>query len=301
MGRKVAFVTGAARGIGRAIAMDLAQHGFDLVLTARSLETPTFNDKPGTLREVAAQVEALGGRALPIALDLLEPDQIRSAWQQAIDTFGRIDVLVTSGNYIEPGPTGTYSNKFVDVPWDAFDRHARITGLSCLYLNQLAVKQMMTQKSGVIMNVTQNASWLQDETYVDTLPLPGEGMPGMAVAVMRGITDRIPAALKREVDPFGITIVTFDPGMTISVDKGLWEEVGTIGYRPEIAHSVAVPARAATYLATSPDARRFSGKLVSAIDLVREHTLLTEEQMFPDWQEGIQDVTSVPPMSTGTV
>lgn len=294
--RKVAFITGAARGIGRAIAIDLARHGFDLVLTSRSLEKPTFANKPGTLREVADRVEALGARALPLGLDLLEPDQIKHAWQEAIDTFGRIDVLVTSGNYIEPGPTGTYSNKFVDVPWDAFERHIRITGLSCLYLNQLAVRQMMQQKSGYIVNVTQNASWLNDDALVDGLPLPGEGMPGMAVSVMRGITDRIPRTLKREVAPYGIAVLTFDPGMTISVDKGLWDEVGTIGYRPDIAHSVAVPARALTYVVTSGDPARFNGQLVIAQDLVRQEKLLSEAEMFPDWQQGIQDVESVPPL-----
>ena len=54
---------------------------------------------------------------------------------------------------METGAGGTYSKAFVDVPWDAFERHARITGLSSLYLNQLAVKQMMTQRGGTIVNI----------------------------------------------------------------------------------------------------------------------------------------------------
>jgi len=276
---KTAFITGAARGIGRAIALDLAQHGFDIALTARSLDAPVFANKPGTLHEVADRVRALGRRALPIKLDLLEQDDIRNGWAQAVAEFGHIDLLVTSGNYVEIGPHGAYSNKFADVPWDALERHARITGLSCLFLNQLAVKQMMQQGSGIIANVTQNAYWLNVEEMVDHMPLPGEGMPGMSIAVMRGITDRIPPALKREVAPYGITVLTLDPGMTLSVDEGLWEELATVGYRPDLAHSSLVPARAMSYIATLADPMQFSGKMVIAADLVREKKLLSESEI----------------------
>ena len=110
---------------------------------------------------------------------------------------------------------------------------------------------------------------------------------------MRGITDRIPATIKREVAPYGIRVLTLDPGMTISVDQGLWEEVGTIGYQPEIAHSAAVPARAVTYIATRPDPREFHGELVQANDLVRSRGLLSEAEMYPDWREGPRDVETV--------
>jgi NAD(P)-dependent dehydrogenase (short-subunit alcohol dehydrogenase family) len=291
--RKVAFITGAARGIGRAIALDLARHGFDIVATARSLDAPVFDNKPGTLQETAQRVREFGGQALPIKLDLLVESDIRGAWEQALAAFGRIDLLVTSGNYVEIGPHGTYSNKFVDVPWDAFERHIRITGLSCLYLNQLAVRQMMTQRSGIIANITQNMTWLGAEGLVDSLPLPGEGMPGMAVSVMRGITDRIPPTLKREVGPYGITVLTLDPGMTLSVDDGLWTEVLKVGYQPEIAHSVLVPARAMTWIATSDQPQHFNGKMVVALDLVREKNLLTEGEIMPEFRAGIQDVASI--------
>jgi NAD(P)-dependent dehydrogenase (short-subunit alcohol dehydrogenase family) len=293
---KVAFITGAARGIGRAIALDLARHGFDIVATARSLESPTFADKPGTLQETAERVRGYGRRALPLKLDLLSEDDIRAGFARAVAEFGRIDVLVTSGNYVEPGPEGTYSNKFVDVPWDAFERHIRITGLSTLYLNQLAARQMMIQGSGIIANVTQNAIWLNVPELVESMPLPGAGMPGMAIAVMRGITDRIPASVKRELAPHGIAVMTLDPGMTLSVDPGLWPTVETVGYRPDLAHSVVVPARAMTYVATRDDPMPFSGSMVIAIDLVRDRALLTEEEINPDWREGIQDIDSVPVM-----
>ena len=291
---KVAFVTGAARGIGRAIAIDLARHGFDIIGSARSLDKPTFEDKPGTLLETAEQVARLGQKFLPLKMDLLEQSEIKSGFEKAMTEMGRLDLLVTSGNYMETGPQGTYTNKFIDVPWDAFERHIRITGLSTLFLNQLAAQLMVKQRAGVIINITQNAVWLNDSDAVDHAPLPGEGMPGMAVSVMRGITDRIPASIKREMKPYGVAVLTLDPGMTISVDRQLWPLVETIGYRPQIAHSVAVPARAVVHIATSPDPLQFSGRLIVAPEHVREHRLLTEDQMYPNPEAGIQDVTLLP-------
>ncbi|HEY3657393.1 MAG TPA: SDR family NAD(P)-dependent oxidoreductase [Steroidobacteraceae bacterium] len=291
---KIALVTGAARGIGRAIAIDLARHGFDIAGVARSLDSPTFADKPGTLMETAEQVNKLGRKFLPIKMDLLEQVQIRAGFEKAMNEFSRLDLLVTSGNYMETGPEGTYMNKFIDVPWDAFERHARITGLSTLYLNQLAAQVMVNQRSGVVINITQNAVWLNDPEAVDNLPMPGEGMPGMAVSVMRGITDRIPASIKREMAPHGVSVLTLDPGMTISVDRQLWSLVETIGYKPEIAHSVAVPARTVVHIATSSDPLQFSGRLVVAPEHIRQFGLLTEAEMYPDPQSGIQDVTKLP-------
>jgi hypothetical protein len=158
----------------------------------------------------------------------------------------------------------------------------------------LAVKQMMQQGSGIIANVTQNAYWLNVEEMVDHMPLPGEGMPGMSIAVMRGITDRIPPALKREVAPYGITVLTLDPGMTLSVDKGLWEELATVGYRPDLAHSSLVPARAMSYIATHANPTMFSGKMVIAADLVREKKLLSESEIGIGGHGGAQEVISAP-------
>ena len=68
------------------------------------------------------------------------------------------------------------------------------------------------------------------------------------------------------------------------------------GYVPEMAHSVAVPARAATYVATCHNPSIFNGEFVIALDLVRSYGLLTEEEIFPDWKQGVQDTTTLPPL-----
>ncbi|HNC70190.1 MAG TPA: SDR family NAD(P)-dependent oxidoreductase, partial [Pseudomonadales bacterium] len=82
MGAKVAFITGASRGIGKATAIALARKGYDVVVTARTLEEgeawehgsrdSEVKPMPGSLRATAAEIEAVGRRALPIRLDLLD-------------------------------------------------------------------------------------------------------------------------------------------------------------------------------------------------------------------------------------
>src|SRR5215216_95344 len=84
---RVAVVTGAGRGIGAASALALAEAGADVVLAARTEEQ---------LREVAAQVEALGRKAIVVSADLSDLDQVSALAQTAVDAFGRLDVVVNN-------------------------------------------------------------------------------------------------------------------------------------------------------------------------------------------------------------
>src|SRR5262249_20850010 len=91
---KVAVVTGASRGIGRAIALGLAREGCAVVIAAKSTESTA--KLPGSIFTVAAEVEALGARALPVQIDVRDADQIEGMAAQALERFGRIDVLVNN-------------------------------------------------------------------------------------------------------------------------------------------------------------------------------------------------------------
>src|SRR5688572_30037143 len=99
---KVALITGSSRGIGKAIALELAREGCDIVVCARSLEST--GDLPGSIGETAAAVQALGRRALAIQMDVFEDADLHAAVEAAKREFGRIDILVNNAAFFAGAP-----------------------------------------------------------------------------------------------------------------------------------------------------------------------------------------------------
>ena len=96
-GRTV-FITGGSRGIGRSIAIKVAQAGANVVIAAKTaVETPKLS---GTIYSVAEEIKAAGGKALPLILDVRDEQQIHSAIQQTVETFGGLDVLINNAGAI---------------------------------------------------------------------------------------------------------------------------------------------------------------------------------------------------------
>ncbi len=99
---KVAVVTGASRGIGKRLSADLAQNGYDVVLTARS-SSDSPGKLPGTIDETAKAVEAAGRKALPIALDVRDAEAVQSLADRVFEEFGRCDLLINNAAVAPPG------------------------------------------------------------------------------------------------------------------------------------------------------------------------------------------------------
>src|SRR6059058_4819002 len=91
---RVAIVTGASRGIGRALALGLARAGCHVVVAAKS--TTESEKLPGSIYTVAQEVEALGGQALPVQIDVRDEGQIEALASRTLERFGRIDLLVNN-------------------------------------------------------------------------------------------------------------------------------------------------------------------------------------------------------------
>lgn len=92
------FVTGASRGIGRAIAVTAAREGANIVVAAKSAQP--HPKLPGTIFSVAEEVESLGGQALPVQVDVRDEQAVRDAAQKAADRFGGIDALINNAGAI---------------------------------------------------------------------------------------------------------------------------------------------------------------------------------------------------------
>jgi 2-deoxy-D-gluconate 3-dehydrogenase len=140
---KVAIVTGGSQGIGRAIALGLAEAGAHVVLAK-------YPDKrQDEVKAVKAEIEALGRKALIVQTDVAQVDQVRSLMDQTHSTFGRIDILVNNAGW-----TGT--TPALDVSEEEYDRTMAASLKSVFFASQAAARVMIPQGGGRIINIGSN-------------------------------------------------------------------------------------------------------------------------------------------------
>jgi NAD(P)-dependent dehydrogenase (short-subunit alcohol dehydrogenase family) len=139
---KVALVTGAARGLGRAIALALAEAGAEIALGLRDASSDSG---------VTAEIMARGRRALPLQMEMTVPEQIRKAVEETVQHFGRLDILVNNAG-IAPG------NLAENVTEEDFDRTVAINLKGTFFACQAAGQIMIRQKSGCIINMSSQAA-----------------------------------------------------------------------------------------------------------------------------------------------
>ena len=127
---KVVFVTGSSRGIGREIALRCARDGAKVVITGKTAEP--HPKLPGTIHSVAAEVEAAGGQALAIQLDVRDEQAIQSAVAQTVERFGGIDVLVNNASAISLTGTLDTTPKRLDRMWGVNMRATFLVSQACI-------------------------------------------------------------------------------------------------------------------------------------------------------------------------
>jgi citronellol/citronellal dehydrogenase len=176
---KVAIVTGASRGIGRAIALGLARDGCNVVIAAKSTEST--EKLPGSIHTVAAEVESLGSKALPIAVDVRDPDQIDSMAAKAFDHFGRIDVLVNNAGALH------WAN-IQDTPSKRFDLVMNVNTRAAFLCSRAVLPAMIQQGGGHIINMSPP---------MDLAILPGRVAYGISKLGMTLLTFGLAEEMKR--------------------------------------------------------------------------------------------------------
>ena len=147
---KVALVTGAARGLGRACALALAQAGADVALGLRVL---------GSARELEQEIKDLGRKVLPLQMDVSSTEEIRSAVDQAISEFGRIDILVNNVGVAPPNPAEK-------VTEEDFDMTLNLNVKATFFTAQAVGRHMIERGGGRIINMSSQAGFiaLDDES-----------------------------------------------------------------------------------------------------------------------------------------
>jgi NAD(P)-dependent dehydrogenase (short-subunit alcohol dehydrogenase family) len=140
---KTALVTGAARGLGRAISLALAAAGADVALGLRDKSADSG---------LSAEIEKLGRRALPLQMNVMRVDQITRAIDGAVAHFGTLDILVNNAG-------GGFNNLALDVPEHEFDDTLTINLKSTFFASQAAARVMKRQGGGCIINMSSQAGY----------------------------------------------------------------------------------------------------------------------------------------------
>src|SRR5579863_352249 len=135
---KVALITGASQGIGRDCALVFAESGADVALGARNFEK---------LTAVASEIEALGRKALPLALDVSSEDTVRAAIAKVQDTWGKIDILVNNAGITRDN----LLMRMKPADWEAVIRTNLEGAYHCI---RLVLPGMVRRRSGRIINIT---------------------------------------------------------------------------------------------------------------------------------------------------
>ena len=233
---QTALVTGAARGLGRAIALALADAGADVALGLRG---------PGTADDLVAAIQAMGRRSIAVPMDVRRLDQIESAVTTVADQFGRLDILVNNAGL---GP----SNLAEDVTEDDFDLTIDINVKGVFFASQAAGRIMIRQGYGRIINLSSQAGFIA---------LPTESVYCLSKAAVAHLTK----CLAVEWGQHGITVNALAPTFirTDGTAEALADPAFEADVRERIAglHRIGEPmdvAGGAVYLA-SPAASLVTG------------------------------------------
>ena len=276
MARKVAFVTGASRGIGRASALALARRGLDVVVTARTIregegkavsssyKSPKQVTIGGSVESTAAAVEELGARALRLKLDLLKRESIDAALDAALGEWGRIDVLLNNGIYQGPG----LMDRFLEFPVDVMNTIYTGNVFNQVHLTQRVLRHMLEHGGGTIVNMTSPSGQMDPPGPV------GEGGWGFAYSSSKAAFHRMVGILHVEHFGDGIRAFNVDPGYTPTESQRALHGEGTDldqhfrGAPPEATGEVV------GWLVTDPGADEWVGKSVLSQRLCRQLELL---------------------------
>jgi NAD(P)-dependent dehydrogenase (short-subunit alcohol dehydrogenase family) len=241
---KVGIVSGVGPGISRSIALTFAREGADVALGARS---------PDVMREVAAEIEAMGRRALCVSTDITDPEQCRHLAAETHSAFGRIDILVNHAGISRP------VTPLMDGDLEDWRPAMEVNFWGSLNMTRAVVPYMQQLGEGRVIMTSSASAFTSHE---------GFGAYASSKAALRAVS-RI---LARELGPSGIRVNTVAPGGTEgdNFTKYCAEVAKTRGVDPQVVHDEFAESYALKYI-PGPD-EVAGGVLYFASDLGRAST-----------------------------
>jgi citronellol/citronellal dehydrogenase len=227
------FITGASRGIGKAIALRAARDGANIVIAAKTTEP--HPKLPGTIHTAAAEIEAAGGKALPLPVDIRLEDQVNSAVARAVERFGGIDILVNNASAISL--TGT-----LETPMKRFDLMMSVNTRGTLLCTQACLPYLKKARNAHVLMISPPLS-LEPKWFA----------PHVAYTIAKYGMSMCVLGMAEEFRADGIAVNALWPRTLIATSAlGVIEGTSIAGSRkPEIvadaAHAILTrPSRGAT-------------------------------------------------------
>jgi NAD(P)-dependent dehydrogenase (short-subunit alcohol dehydrogenase family) len=247
-----ALVTGASRGIGKAIALSLAGEGYDVAVAARTVgrnegprdhsqtvHKPDTRPLPGSIEQTVEEVRALGVRSLGLRMDLTDLATVDRAIGELIDDWGTVDLVINNGRHIGPG----LMDDVLDTPIEQYALFTLAHGIAPIRIAQLLLPGMLTQGSGTFVTVSSSAGY---EFY------PTAPRPGLAYRLGKASGHTLVGSLQAEYGSRGIRAFNVNPGFVLTERNSL--DAAELGFDPAQAGRPEQIGAVVAWLASSPEA-----------------------------------------------
>ena len=263
---KVAIVTGASRGIGKGIALELGAAGATVYVTGRTVSEGD-HPLPGTVGATAHEVDAMGGTGVAVVLDHRDDAAVEALFDRVLAEHGQLDVLVNNAFIVTDQLVSGLP--FWEASLSNWDDMIDVGTRSAYVASVFAARAMVPAGHGLIVNVSSSGA----EEYAWQV----------AYGVGKCALDRITADTAHELAPHGVSVVSVWPGFVrteridVAVDSGLL----TASLDLERSESPRFMGRAVVALATAADVARWSGRATAARDLADEYDFTDVDGRLP--------------------
>ena len=259
---KSIIVTGASRGIGAEIARLFAKEGAQTVCAARTLHEGD-HQLEGSLEKTIQDIEADGGEATAVAVNISLPEDCEKLVQTAIDTYGKVDILVNNAAL-------TYFIPTKDYPLNRWMRSWAVNFHAPFILSQLVLKDMTPRKSGSIVNISSGAAIGPGRGPYSAPSFRG----GTCYGAEKAALERFSQGLAQEVYEDGISVTCVSPSLVVPTPGTIFHNLVTGPDDPR-GEPVELMAKAALLLATE-DRSKVSGRVTYSQQILKEFGWIDE-------------------------
>ena len=196
---KVAIITGASRGIGKAVAIGFAREGAKVAIAART-EAPLKSGLSGTIYQTAEEIQAVGGDVLAIRTNVLEEAEVGDMVQKVLDKWGRIDVLVNNAAVAAPGP-------FIKETARRWNLVIGVNVLGTFLCTKAVVPTMVKQGGGSIINTTSRAAANRVKAVT-----------GIAYGTAKAAIEHLTYALAADLGEYNIAVNCYNPATGVATE-----------------------------------------------------------------------------------